>query len=79
MSGKVLAKAFGFDNGPDYFQEGYARIVGPTGKVGFIDERGHIAITPQFDAASSFCHGKAEVTVGGKTSKIDPSGTPAGS
>lgn len=73
-AGKVIAKAYAYDNGPDYFQDGLARIVDPRGKIGFIDNRGKIVITPQFDDAASFCHGKAEVAAGGKTFVIDRAG-----
>lgn len=62
-SGRVLATAFFFDNGPDYFVGSMARIV-KDGKVGFIDERGHIAIPPRWDYAASFCEGLAPVCQG---------------
>lgn len=73
-TGKTIAKAYAYDNGPDYFEEGLARIVDPRGKVGYIDTTGKIAIAPQFDDAASFCHGKAEVAAGGKTYVIDREG-----
>jgi hypothetical protein len=73
-AGKVIAKAYAFDNGPDYFQDGLARIVDARGRVGFIDTRGRIVIAPQYDDAASFCHGKAEVAVGAKTFVIDKTG-----
>jgi hypothetical protein len=73
-SGKVLAQAFAYDNGPDYFQEGLARIVDATKKVGFITERGTIAIAPQYESAAGFCHGKAEVELNGETYFIDARG-----
>jgi hypothetical protein len=73
-SGAVLAKAYAFDNGPDYFQEGMARIVDPAGKIGFIDNRGTIVIPPRFDEASGFCHGRAEVVEAGVTHVIDRTG-----
>jgi hypothetical protein len=73
-TGKTIAKAYAYDNGPDYFEEGLARIVDPRGKVGYIDTTGKIVIAPQFDDAASFCHGKAEVAAGGKTYVIDRAG-----
>lgn len=75
-SGKRIARAYAFDNGPDYFQEGFARIVGDNKMIGFISDRGVIpaALTPRFDRAESFCHGKAEVMVNGQTFKIDRTG-----
>jgi hypothetical protein len=75
-SGKVIAKSYAFDNGPDYFQEGLARIVGADGNVGFIDDQGVIAIAPQFDKASPFCHGTAEVEKDGKRVTIRRTGAP---
>jgi hypothetical protein len=75
-SGKVIAKAYAFDNGPDYFQEGLARIVGPDGKVGFIDDKGVIAISPRFEKAFQFCHGKVEVEQAGKQLIVDRAGAP---
>ena len=73
-SGKVIARAFAFDNGPDYFQEGLARIVDDAKKVGFINERGEVTIAPRFDEAASFCHGKASVREAGKELWIDKRG-----
>lgn len=62
-SGRVIAEAFFYDNGPDYFTERRARIV-VDGKVGFIDERGSIIVRPAYDWASAFCHGLSVVCVG---------------
>jgi hypothetical protein len=73
-SGAVLARAYAFDNGPDYFQEGMARIVDAAGKIGFIDDHGTIAIPPRFDQAEGFCHGRADVVEAGTPFVIDRSG-----
>jgi hypothetical protein len=62
-NGRVLARALLFDNGPDYFQYGYARIQ-KDGKVGFLDRYGRVAIEPRWDGAYSFCDGLAPVCVG---------------
>ena len=75
-SGATLADAYPFDNGPDYFQEGYARIVDGNKKVGFVSDRGDIVIAPQFDEAEGFCHGVAEVKLGGATLRVDAHGLP---
>lgn len=75
-AGRVIARAYAFDNGPDYFQEGHARIVGANGKIGFIDEQGTITIAPRFDEAAGFCHGVAEVSEGGQHFYVDPRGAP---
>jgi len=59
--GSTIARAFAFDNGPDYFQEGLARIVDDRRRVGFLDSTGKIAIPPRFTHASPMCHGKSKV------------------
>lgn len=73
-SGKVIAKAHPMDNGPDYFVDKLARIIGKGGKIGYIDDTGKIVIPPKFDAAMPFCDGTAEVELKGKTFKIDKTG-----
>ena len=73
-TGTELARAYAFDNGPDYFQEGHARIVDGAGKIGFITDQGRIAVTPQFDRADSFCRGNAKVERGGRTYVVDKRG-----
>jgi hypothetical protein len=77
-SGKRIARAFAFDNGPDYFQEGFARIVDDKKLIGFISDRGVIpaALAPRFDKAESFCGGKAKVMEHGKVFFIDRTGAP---
>lgn len=75
-SGNVIARAYAFDNGPDYFQEGHARIVDGSNKIGFINERGQITIAPRFDEAESFCGGKAAVREGDQRLYIDKRGQP---
>jgi hypothetical protein len=61
-AGAVLAEAYPMDNGPDYFQEGLARIAADGTKVGFIDRTGAIVIPPQFAGATPFCNGRASVS-----------------
>lgn len=73
-NGKTLARAYAFDNGPDYFQEGFARIVDDKKRVGFISDRGAIVVAPQFDKAESFCGGKAKVMDHGNVFFIDRTG-----
>lgn len=73
-SGKPIARVYPFDNGPDYFQEGLARIVDDHKRVGFIDERGTIVIPPKFVMAAPFCHGKAEVEIDDGSYFIDRKG-----
>lgn len=76
--GVELAQAYAFDNGPDYFQEGLARIVGADGRVGFIDRGGAIVIAPRFVDATGFCHGQAMVHDGHAQWTIDRAGAAVG-
>jgi hypothetical protein len=57
--GKV-AMVCTYDNGPDYFAEGLARIV-VDGKYGFIDRSLDVVIPPQYDMAYPFRNGMARV------------------
>jgi hypothetical protein len=59
-TGRTIARAYPFDNGPDYFVEGFARIV-ENAKFGFIDRSGRIVVKPQYQFALSFCNGLAVV------------------
>jgi hypothetical protein len=72
--GNTIARAFAFDNGPDYFQEGFARIVDAQKHMGYLDEAGRIAIAPKYDFAAPFCHGKAQVEIGKDRFFIDRQG-----
>jgi hypothetical protein len=69
-TGRVIAQAFIYDNGPDYFSEGLARIV-QGGKIGFIDKTGVMVIAPQFDFATPFCAGHAKVCDGCKRTILE--------
>lgn len=77
-SGKQIARAFAYDNGPDYFQEGFARIVDDQKRIGFMSDRGVIParLAPRFEKADSFCGGKAKVMENGKVFFIDRTGAP---
>lgn len=75
--GTLIARAHAMDNGPDYFQDKLARIIGPGGKVGYIDSAGTIVIAPRFDEAMPFCNGKAAVKLAGQDLTIDKTGSPA--
>lgn len=76
-SGKVLATPFMFDNGPDYWQGGLARIVDDRGKFGFISTTGAIVVPPTYDFAYAFCRGIAKTALDGKAGYIDTTGKPA--
>lgn len=73
---RVLATPFLFDNGPDYWQEGFARIIDGAGKMGFIDEHGTIVVPPTYDWVYPFCHGIAKTARGGVGGYIDRTGAP---
>ena len=60
--GKTVT-ALTFDNGPDYFREGLARIV-DQGKIGFVDESLQAVIAPFWDFAFPFEGGVAVVCMG---------------
>lgn len=75
-AGNVLAVAYAFDNGPDYFQEGLARII-DDGKIGYLDRAGAIVIAPQFAGATGFCHGHATVHDVTSEWEIDRAGKPS--
>ncbi|MDX2093970.1 MAG: WG repeat-containing protein [Kofleriaceae bacterium] len=72
-TGKTIAHAFMFDNGPDYYQEGFFRI-SAHGKHGFMNDRGQIVIAPRYDDAFAFCNGTARVVEAGQTFYIDKTG-----
>lgn len=65
VEGRPVARAMVFDNGPDYFVQGRARVVDGN-KVGFIDRGGKLVVPPKYDAAGSFCDGLAPVCMGCK-------------
>lgn len=74
-SGRILIRnPFIFDNGPDYFVEGLARVVGEGGKFGFFDKRGKIVIAPRFDFAAPFANGAAAVCVECRKTAPDANG-----
>lgn len=73
---KPLATPFLFDNGADYFQEGFARIVDPSGKMGFISAAGVIVVPPTYDFVYPFCHGVARTALAGKAGYLDTNGAP---
>jgi hypothetical protein len=63
-------KTFCFDNGPDYFIEGYARYIDKYGKFGFIDQKLKIVISPQYDFVFPFDKGRAKFCNGCKESRL---------
>ncbi len=54
-----------YDNGDDYICEGLRRIVDKSGKIGFADEKGNVAISPRYAFAFPFEKGMAKVTFEG--------------
>ncbi len=75
-AGAELGTAFLFDNGPDYWSDGFVRIVDAQGRFGFVDLDGKVAIKPQYAFAYPFCHGVAKVAIGNKPGYIDATGKP---
>lgn len=75
-AGKELGTAFLFDNGPDYWSDGFVRIVDAQGRFGFVDNNGKVVITPQYAFAYPFCRGVARVAIGDKPGYIDAAGKP---
>ncbi|MDQ3110866.1 MAG: WG repeat-containing protein [Bacteroidota bacterium] len=60
---KELYEVFNIDNGPDYVEEGYFRII-ENEKIGYADAAtGKIMIKPHYEAAFPFEDGKAKVAV----------------
>lgn len=58
---KELYEVFQYDNGPDYTEDGYFRII-ENGKIGYADAAtGKIMIKPQYEAAFPFEDGVAKV------------------
>ena len=70
-AGHYLYSPISFDNGMDYWEEGYRRFI-EDGKVGFVDGNGRKAIPAQYAAADPFSHGYATVYTGNwRTKWID--------
>ena len=68
-TGATLATPFLFDNGPDEFVDGRARIVegsAETAKFGFIADTGEIVVAPTYSFARAFSGGFAAVCDGCK-------------
>ena len=61
--GHKLFNAYWFDNGPDLPQEGLFRIRDDRGRIGYADTAGRVVITPRFEAAFPFEHGRARVAL----------------
>ncbi|MBK7871524.1 MAG: WG repeat-containing protein [Saprospiraceae bacterium] len=56
-----LYEVYWYDNGPDYIVDGLFRII-KNNKIGYANEDGAIIIPPQFECATPFENGKAQVT-----------------
>ncbi len=63
-TGNAIAQAFSYDNGPDPFVEGRARIVGKDGRIGFIDAAGTVVIPATWDFATPVAEGRSIVCTG---------------
>ena len=58
-----------------FFSEGLCTVRSGSGKYGYVDTNGNIAIRPAFDVAEDFSDGLAIVAAGGKWGLIDKHGT----
>lgn len=56
------------------FSEGRVAFSDASGKWGFLDRTGAVAIAAQFDAVEAFSGGLAQVSLGGKVGFINPAG-----
>jgi hypothetical protein len=63
MGNGLARRVLAFDNGPDYFKEGLARTE-QKGKIGFIDKKLSIVISPEYDFAFPFKNGVSVVCNG---------------
>jgi hypothetical protein len=73
-AGKVV-RTFTFDNGPDYFVEGLARMLSADGKFGFINRNLDMVIPPRYDFAAAFSpEGRAAFCLGCTKKKRQPEG-----
>lgn len=68
--GEKLFNVLTVDNGPDYPNEGYLRILSEEGLIGFADTLGNIVINPIYKFAYPFKKGKAKVTFRGQNKEV---------
>ncbi|UKB82225.1 WG repeat-containing protein [Chryseobacterium sp. MEBOG06] len=68
--GNYLYQPFMYDNGADYFSEGFRRLV-KNGKIGFADRNGKTVIQPEHDFAVPFNYGYAAFCDGCDWEKTD--------
>lgn len=70
VTGAYVYEPYIYDNGPDYPSDGLSRIIDENDKVGYIDAKGAMVISPQFDWASPFEEGVAQFCEGCKEELI---------
>ncbi len=61
ITGKTKFSSVYYENGHDYYQEGFARFIGDNGKVGFHNQKAEIVIEPIYDFAWPFKDGYSYV------------------
>ena len=66
--GETLLQVYFFDNGPDYFEEDFARFV-EGGKMGFFNRHGNKVVAAQWDFVREFKNGYAAVNNGRVTER----------
>lgn len=59
-AGQRLFEVFAYDNGPDYVEEGFFRVL-RDGKIGYANSSGEVVIPCQFECAYPFEGGRAKV------------------
>lgn len=62
-------KTLCFDNGSDYFVDGVARYIAPSGKYGFMDKNLKVVIPASFDFVFPFINGRARFCQGCRESR----------
>ncbi|MDO4450909.1 MAG: WG repeat-containing protein [Moraxella sp.] len=70
--GKFVHNVLSFDNGVDDWQEGLRRYVDDNAKVGFVNKKGDIIISAQYDYVSAFQYGYALVYTGNWQKDCNP-------
>jgi hypothetical protein len=66
----ILYSVFVYDNGADYIENGYFRII-KDGKIGYADSTGAVKIKPRYGCAFPFKNGKARVSINCRSTIID--------
>lgn len=66
----ALRKTLCFDNGSDYFEDGYARYINSSGYFGYMNQKLKVVIPAQYSFAFPFVRGLAKVCMGCKSVQL---------